>query len=105
MSAVLAITLRHRLRLWGIIIGLDARATATPAAPPPPRTLCDDGLGELGAGATQVAAGVDGGEGEEAEEHGGRFEAVEVGFVGWDGAVDAGGELDEAEDDANLGRD
>ncbi len=46
---------------------------------------------------------MDGGEGEEGEEHGGCFEGVEVGFVCWDGAVEAGGELDEAEDDADLG--
>lgn len=104
MPAVLAITLRQHFPLRGIIIGIDDRATATAAAPPPARTLRDDRLGEFRAGTAQVPAWVDDGEGEEAEKHGRRFETVEVGFVGWDWAIYARGELHETEDDARLGK-
>lgn len=83
---------------------MNARALPTATAPPPLRALRNNRLSELGAGTAQVASRVDYGEGEQGEEHGRCFKAVEVGFVGWDGAVDAGGELDEAEDDADLGR-
>lgn len=101
---IFPITLRAPLRLRGIIIRVNARALPTATAPPPLRALRNNRLSELGAGTAQVASRVDYGEGEQGEEHGRCFKAVEVGFVGWDGAVDAGGELDEAEDDADLGR-
>lgn len=59
MSAVPAITLWQGLCLRGIIIGVHACALATSTAPPPPITLRDDGLSELGTGAAKVPAGVD----------------------------------------------
>lgn len=65
-------------------------------------SLLDNQLAELAFWACKCAARVDEGQDADGSQHGAGFEAVEVGFVTRDGAGRAGGEFDEAEDDADL---